>query len=83
MVETDETLADYVQLMACSDCTEGGRGPGTGAGSTVYIAAGTKQLDVVRKHHLDTDQVWKKGKMSPQPIVQFPVPSPIPGPSSV
>ena len=26
--------------MARSDCTEGGRGPGTGAGSTVHIAAG-------------------------------------------
>ena len=73
--------------MACSDCTEGrrgpGRGPGTGAGSTVHIAAGTKQLDVVRKHHLDTDQVWKKGKMGPQPIVQFPVPGPVPSPSAV
>ena len=39
--------------MARSDCTEGGRGPGTGVGvgSTVHIAAGTKQLDLVRKHH--------------------------------
>ena len=70
-------------LMARSDCTEGGRGPGMGAGSTVHIAAGTKQLDVVRKHHWDTDQVRKKGKMGPQPIVPFPVPGPLPIPSAV
>ena len=75
--------------MARSDCTEGGRGPGTGpgmgmgAGSTVHIAVGTKQLDVVRKHHWDTDQVQKKGKMGPQPIVPFPVPSPLPVPGAV
>ena len=69
--------------MARSDCTEGGRGPGTGAGSTVHIAVGTKQLDVVRKHHRDTDQVRKKGKMGPQPIVQFPVPGPISVPGAV
>ena len=61
-------------LMARSDCTEGGRGPGTGEGSTVHIAVGTKQLDVVRKHYRYTDQVQKKGKMGPQPIVQFPIP---------
>ena len=48
--------------MARSDCTEGGTGPGMGAGSTVHIAVGTKQLDVVRKHHQDTDQVWKREK---------------------
>ena len=74
-------------LMARSDSTEGGRGPGTGpgmgAGSTVHIAVGTKQLDVVRKHHQDTDQVRKKGKMGPQPIVQFPVPGPVPIPGTV
>ena len=73
--------------MARSDCTEGGRGPGTGpgmgAGSSAYIAARTKQLDVVGKHHWDTDQVWKEGKMGPQPIVHFPVPGPVPIPGAV
>ena len=73
--------------MARSDCTEGERGPGmglgTGAGSTVHIAAGTKQRDVVRKHHRDTDQVRKKGEMGPQPIVPFPVPRPLPVPGAV
>ena len=69
--------------MARSDCTEGGPGPGTGAGSTVHIAAGKKQLDVVRKHHWDTDQVRKKGKMGPQPIVQFHIPGHVPIPGAV
>ena len=69
--------------MARSDCTEGGRGPGMGTGSTVHIAAGTKQLNVVRKHHWGTDQVRKSGKMGPQPIVQFPGPVPGPVPSAV
>ena len=27
--------------MACSHCTEGGPGPGTGAGSTVHIVVGS------------------------------------------
>ena len=56
--------------MARSDCTEGGRGPGrgpgTGAGSTVHIAAGTKQLDVVRQYSI----------IYSNPFFPFPVPLP-------